>query len=110
VEVFRASSTETIRSGKITATAAGAAVDPTGFTVTVAFTSTDAAPAAGSSAWKTASWDTDTTTTPTTYRAQAVIGPSGVQELAAGIWWLFVKVAASGETPIIPSGPFKVVP
>lgn len=110
VEVFRATSTETVRSGRISATAAGAAVDPTGFTVTVAFAPTDTAPAAASSSWKTATWDTDTTTTPTTYRAQAAIGPSGVQELAPGVWWMFAKVTASGETPIIPSGPFKVVP
>lgn len=109
MEVFRATSTETIRSGAITADAAGAAVDPTGFTVTVACTATDTAPAAGSSAWKAATWDTNLTTTPATYRAQAAIGPSGVQELAAGTWWLFVKVTASGETPIIPSGAFKVV-
>lgn len=110
VEVFRATSTETVRSGRISATAAGAAVDPTGFTVTVAFAPTDTAPAAASSGWKTATWDTDTTTSPTTYRAQAAIGPSGVQELAPGVWWMFAKVVASGETPIIPSGPFKVVP
>ena len=45
-----------------------------------------------------------------TYRAQAAIGPAGVQELTPGTWWLFAKVTASGETPIIPSGAFKVVP
>lgn len=110
VEVFRATSTEAIRSGSVTATASGAAVDPTGFTVSMAFVATDTAPAAGSSAWKAATWDTDTTTTPATYRAQAAIGPAGVQELSAGTWWLFVKVSAGSETPIIPSGSFKVVP
>ncbi len=108
MEVFRASSTETIRA-RISAKASGAAVDPTGFTVTMAFAATDTAPTAASSSWKAATWDTDTTTTPTTYRAQAAIGPSGVQELTAGTYYLFVKVTASGETPIIPSGPFKVV-
>jgi hypothetical protein len=108
LEVLRATSTETIRT-KISGTASGAAVDPTGFTVTVACTPTDTAPAAGSSSWKTATWDTDTTTTPTTYRAQAAIGPSGVVELTPGTWWLFAKIAASGETPILPCGPFKVV-
>ncbi len=110
VEVFRATSTETIRSGAITADSAGAAVDPTGFTVTMAYTSTNTAPAAASSAWKAATWDTNSTTTPAIYRAQAAIGPSGVQELSPGTHYLFVKIAASGETPIIPSGAFKVVP
>lgn len=108
VEVLRATSTETLR-GRITGTASGAAVDPTGYTVTAAAVATDTAPAAASSAWKAATWDTDATTSPTTYRAQVVFGPSGVQELAAGVWWLFFKVVTGSETVILPSGPFKVV-
>lgn len=108
MEVFRASSTETVRA-KVSATAAGAAIDPTGHAVTIALVSTDTAPAAGAGAWKSATWDTDTSTVPTTYRAQAAIGPTGVQELTPGTWWLFVKVVTGSETPILPSGPIRIV-
>jgi hypothetical protein len=105
----RATSTGYIRA-RVSAEASGAAVDPSGYTVTVAFAATDTAPASGASDWKSATWDTDTTTTPATYRAQCNVGPSGTVTLTAGTYWMFVKVAASPETPIIRSGVVKVVP
>jgi hypothetical protein len=88
----------------------GAAVNPTGNAVAMAFPTTNIAPAAGASDWKAATWDTDSTTTPATYRAQCLVGPGGTVELAAGTYYMFVKVTDTPEAPILPCGVVKVVP
>lgn len=105
---IRATSLAYVRA-KVSATASGAAVDPTGSTVSMAFVPTNTAPSAGSSAWKSASWDTDSTTTPATTRAQCLVGPGGAAELSAGTYYQFVKIGDSPETPILACGVVKVV-
>lgn len=79
----------------ISAREAGSAVDPTADTVTMAFT-------AGTTptTWIAATWETDTTTTPTTYYARTLVGP-GNTVLAAGTWTVWVKVTDSPEVPVL---------
>lgn len=85
----------------------GVYVDLSGDTVQLAFVDVDATP--GPSDWKTGSWDTDTTTTPPTYRAQCLVGPGGAVELTPGDWNMHVKVTHSPEIPVIESGLLRVV-
>ncbi len=91
----------------IRAVAAGAVVDPTGSDVEMAFLRGAAAPADGD--WKTASWDTDTTTYPPTYRAQCLVGDGGAVELTAGTYRVWVRVTDSPETPVKAAGHITVV-
>jgi hypothetical protein len=86
----------------------GAAYDPTGDTVQLAFLAGAGAPQSGD--WKAASWDTDATTYPATYHAQCLIGPAGgTVTLTAGIWTVWVKVTDSPETPVRRAGQIKIV-
>ncbi len=89
----------------MTARKNGAAYDPTADTVQMAFV----AGAGNPSTWYTASWDTDATTTPVTYRAQCLVGPSGTVTLAAGTYTVWVKVTDSPEVPVKRAGQIKVV-
>jgi hypothetical protein len=91
----------------ISAEEAGTAVDPTADTVQMAFIAGATAPVTGD--WKTASWTTDPTTYPPTYRAQCLVGPSGTVTLAAGTWTVWVKVTDSPEIPVKRAGQIKVV-
>lgn len=91
----------------MSAESAGAAVNPTGDTVQMAFLAGSGPPAGGD--WKTASWDTDATTYPPTYSAQCLVGPSGTVTLAAGIYSVWVKVTDSPEVPVKRAGQMKVV-
>lgn len=89
----------------------GAAVDPTSDTVQAAFIASapdTAAPASGD--WKTASWETDSTTSPATYKAKCLVGPSGAITLAAGTYHMWLKITDSPEIPIEYSGRIKVTP
>lgn len=88
-------------------TAAGAVVDPTGSTVALAFIRGAAAPSSGD--WKSATWDTDIGTVPTTYRAQCLVGPGGAVTLAAGTYRVWVRVTDSAETPVKAAGHLTVV-
>jgi hypothetical protein len=92
---------------RVAATSAGAAVNPTSDAVSMAFIAGAAAPVSGD--WKTASWDTDATTTPVTYRAQCLVGPSGTVTLAAGTYTVWVKVTDSPEVPVRRAGQLRVV-
>ncbi len=92
---------------RVAATSSGAAVNPTGDSVSMAFLATNAAPVSGD--WKTATWDTDPTTTPVTYRAQCLVGPSGTVTLAAGTYTVWVKVTDSPEVAVKRCGQVKVV-
>lgn len=90
------------------ALSSGTPVDPTADTVTMAFLAGAGPPVSGD--WKTASWDTDASTYPPTYRAQCLVGPAGgTVTLTAGVWSVWVKVADSPETPVKHSGQIKVV-
>ena len=91
----------------VAARAAGAVVNLSSDTVKMAFLASGAAP--GASDWKTAQWDTDTRTQPTTYRAQCLVGPSGTVTLAAGDYVVWVQVNHSPELTALIAGPMKVV-
>jgi hypothetical protein len=87
---------------KISATVSGAAVDPTGDTAKMALMAGSDSPT--SSDLKSASWETDTTTSPTTYKARVLVGPSGVITPTAGTYMLWVQITDSPEIPLIPCG------
>lgn len=91
----------------ITATEAGVAVDPTALPVTMAFLSTATAPVSGD--FKTASWETVTSTDPDTYWARCLVGPGGAVTLTAGLYRVYAKVASSPETPVIVCGLLRVI-
>lgn len=99
-----ASSVEYVRV-PVSATASGSAVDPTADTVQMAFLATAAAPASGD--WKTASWETDATTTPDTYYARCLVGSAVT--LTAGTYTVWVKVTDSPETPVKRAGLLRVI-
>jgi hypothetical protein len=105
VAVIAAGSLEYVRV-QVAATASGAAVDPTSDTVSMAFLPSSAAPASGD--WKSASWETDATVTPTVYRARCLVGPGGAVTLTPGTYTVWVKIVDSPETPIKRCGPLKV--
>lgn len=85
----------------------GAPYDPTGDTVQMAFLTGAGPPESGD--WKTASWDTDSTTYPPTYRAQCLIGPAGgTVTLTAGVYSVWVKVTDSPEVPVKRAGQIKI--
>lgn len=105
IRTIRATSQATVRA-KVSGTESGAAADPTGGDVAMAFAPTDVAPAADADTWITASWDTDATTTPTTYRAQCVVAPG---DLPVGTHNLFVKFEDGPGEEILGSGVVKVV-
>ncbi len=91
----------------VSARAAGAAVNLSGDTVKMAFLASGVAPVSGD--WKTAQWDTDTTTNPATYRAQCLVGPSGAVTLTAGDYVVWVQVNHSPELTALIAGPMRVV-
>lgn len=91
---------------KVSATKDGLAVDPTGNTVQMAFPLAGAAPVAGD--WKSASWETDATTSPDTYYARCLVGPSGTVALTAGTYDVWVKVTDNPEIPVMKCGLLEV--
>lgn len=80
------------------ATEAGAVVNPTGDTVTMAFTTSGADPVGGD--YKTASWEADATAVPAIYYARCVVGPGGAAVLTAGRYTVWVKLTDSPEVPV----------
>ncbi|GAC1519390.1 MAG: hypothetical protein NVS2B16_25650 [Chloroflexota bacterium] len=86
----------------------GASVNPTGDVVQMAFTVPGTSPIA--SDWKTASWEIDATTTPSTYYARALVGPgAGVITLTPGTWDAWIKIVDNPEIPAKHSGPIQVI-
>lgn len=90
----------------VSARVSGNPVNPTSDTVAMAFMVGRTNPSVGD--WKSASWDTDATTTPTTYRAQCLVGPSGTVTLVPGVYQVWIKVTDNPEVPIKLAGPLKV--
>lgn len=90
----------------VAARAAGAAVNPTSDAVALAFVVGATSPVSGD--WKTATWDTDATTTPATYRVRCLVGPAGAVTLVPGMYQVWVKVTDSPEIPVKLAGPLKV--
>lgn len=91
----------------VSANASGTAIDPTGSTVQMAFMATESAPSV--SDWKSATWETDTSTNPDTYHARCLVGPAGAATLTAGTYVAWVKVLSSPETPVLRCGYLRVV-
>jgi hypothetical protein len=83
----------------VTAKEAGAFINPTADTVTMAFTENFADPVAAN--FKTASWETDASTNPDTYTALCLVGPGGAVTLTPGDYTVWVKVVDTPESPII---------
>ena len=81
-------------------------MNPTADTVTMAFTAAGVDPVLGD--YKTASWETDATTTPSTYYARCLVGPGGTVTLAAGTYEVWVKITDSPEVPVKRSGTLVV--
>lgn len=110
VHTFSAASLEHVLV-PIAAVSSGAALDPTGLTVSMAFL--DGAPDTESPVsgdWKTASWETNTVPDPDQYLARCIVGPAGAITLAAGTWHVWVKVTGSPETPVLYAGRIRVTP
>src|SRR6266576_4335060 len=68
-------------------------------TVQMAFPVTEVAPAGGD--WKSATWETDATATPTRYLARCLVGPGGTVTLATGQYDVWVKVTHSPEIAVL---------
>ena len=81
---------------RVSATKNGAAVNPTSDTVQMAFKQVNAEPSGGD--WKTATWETDSTTTPPTYYAKCLVGPAATVTLADGEFAIWVRVVDSPES------------
>ena len=94
-------STEYVKA-KVAAKISGAWADLSGDTVAVAW----ARPGDAPTGFSTASWETDSTTTPTTYLARRLVTAG---DLAVGQWVMWVKVVHSPETIVEPAGVFTVV-
>lgn len=95
----------------VTARSSGSAVDPTSSTVQMAFLDEPpetASPESGD--WKTASWETNAVPEPDQYEAKCLVGPSGTVTLAAGTYYVWVKVTGSPEIPAKYSGIIRVTP
>ena len=73
----------------------------------MAFTSAEAEPTAPD--WKTAEWETDTTTDPDTYYARCLVGTGGTVALSDGTYRVWVKIIDAPETPVKRSGLLVVV-
>lgn len=87
---------------KVSASEAGAAVDPTTDTVVMAFPVHGVAPVTGD--WKAASWET----AGSAFYARCLVGPSGTVTLAVGSYDVWVKVTDSPEVPAIKAGQLKI--
>lgn len=91
---------------RVVAEEAGAAVNPTADTVKMAFISDGSAPVGDS--WKTASWETDATGSPTVYYARCLVGVGGAVTLAANTYAVWVQVTDNPEIPVHRAGKLVV--
>jgi len=106
VREISSASLEYVRA-RVEAIQSGSFLDPTADSVAMAFIAGSATPVSGD--WKTASWDTDATTTPATYRAQCLVGPAGTVTLTPGVYAVWVKITDSPEIPVKRAGQIKIV-
>lgn len=99
MERFSALSTETVRIPVSATDDTGALVTLTSDQVQMAFLPEGTAP--GDDDWLNATWDTDTSTTPTTQLVSILIGPdTGAIELTPAVWMPWVKITDSPETKV----------
>jgi hypothetical protein len=80
-------------------------VDPTSYTVKMAFTTTTPV----TNDWKTATWETDADPEPDVYYARCLVGPAGTVTLTAGTYLVWVKITnATPEVPVKFAGTLNV--
>lgn len=91
----------------VAAREAGSNVNVSADTVTMAFPVQDVQPVTGD--WTTASWETDATTTPTTYYARCLVGPSGTIALPVGVYDCWVSVLDAPELEIEKAGNVQIM-
>lgn len=91
----------------VAARESGAAIDITSDVVEMAFTLQDVAPLSGD--WEAAAWETDATTTPDTYLARCLVGPSGTATLTAGTYDVWVRVTDTPEIVARKAGNLEIV-
>lgn len=84
----------------------GVWLNPTADTVELAFPVEGTAPVSGD--WHAATWETDTTTTPDSYFARALLG-TGNFVLTAGIRDVWVRVTDNPELPVRRAGNVEIV-
>lgn len=87
----------------ISATASGAAIDPTTSPVDLALTPSSVEPVSGD--WKVASWENEGSV----HEARLLVGPLGSVTLAPGSYDLWVRVRANMETPVLRVATLTVV-
>ena len=87
---------------QVTAIKNGVAYDPTGDTVTMAFTVSDVLTGVS---WKTSSWET----TSGKYYARCLVGTGGAAVLSAGTYIVWVRVTDSPEIPVKRAGTLEVI-
>ena|SRR5215469_6472611 len=83
-----------------TVTITGAAYNPTGNTVQMAFMPQATQPP-GSSDWQTAIWGTNSANVLEPYTAFCLIGPGGTIQLGTGTYVVYVKVTSNPEIPVV---------
>jgi hypothetical protein len=107
MHIQSALSTEYVRVA-VGAIEAGIVEDPSGDTLQMAFPATGVTPVAGD--WKSATWESDLTTTPATYYARALVGPLGVITLVAGVLYdVYVRIVDNPETVIRNTGALAIL-
>lgn len=92
---------------RITASVAGAVVDPTQDAVKVAFVTSGVTPQTAD--FHTGSWETDAVSSPKQYYAMCLVGPTGTVQLTAGLYHMWVQITDNPETPVLWAGIVKVV-
>lgn len=86
----------------VTATVSGVAINPTTDTVQFAFTAADVNPVLAD--WKSGTWETSGGV----YYARCLVGPAGTVTLAAGDYWVWLKVTDNPEVPVRAVGALRV--
>lgn len=90
----------------VSAKTSGVAVNPTSDSVLMAFPLEGVDPIVGD--WKTATWETDASTSPSTYFARCLVGPAGTITLAVGVYDVWVKITDSPEIPARHAGSLEI--
>lgn len=85
-----------------------AAADPTSDNIQMAFPVSGVDPVSGD--WKAASWETDASTSPPTYYARCLVGPTGgVIALTEGLYDTYIKVLDNPESVIKNTGALAIL-
>ena len=99
-------STEYIRV-PVFATDGSSEIVPTSDVVEMAFVPPGTSPAELD--WESATWETDTNTTPVTYYARCLVGPDGgVVTLTESLYDVFVRVGDNPETVVHRTGAIAI--